>query len=95
MDKSRPFYNHFMNFPALFISIYGVFLLTLGNASGDVVINEIHFNPPENTVREEFIEIYNTDSVAIDLGGWRISGAVDYHFPAGIFLLSLRIHQHC
>ncbi|MCH2060959.1 MAG: lamin tail domain-containing protein [Verrucomicrobiales bacterium] len=73
-----------MNFPALFISIYGVFLLTLGNASGDVVINEIHYNPPENTVREEFIEIYNTDSVAIDLGGWRISGAVDYHFPAGI-----------
>ena len=73
-----------MNFPALLISLYGIFLLTLGGVSGEVVINEIHFNPPENTVRQEFIEIYNPDAAAIDLGGWRISGAVDYHFPADI-----------
>ena len=77
-------FNRPMNLPARFISIYGIFSLTLGSVSGDVVINEIHFNPPDNTVRQEFIEIHNPDAAAINLGGWRISGAVDYYFPAGI-----------
>jgi hypothetical protein len=75
-----------MNFPALLISLYGIFLLTLGGVSGEVVINEIHFNPSDNTVCQEFIEIYNPDAATIDLSGWRISGAVDYHFPAGSFI---------
>ena len=52
-----------------------------------------HYNPENNTVRQEFIEIYNPDVVAVDLTGWRISGAVDYVFtnnatlPAGGYIV--------
>ncbi|MBC8148128.1 MAG: lamin tail domain-containing protein [Verrucomicrobiaceae bacterium] len=68
-------------------------LSCIGIASGAPVINEIHFNPPENPVREEFIEIYNPGPEAVDLNGWRISSAVDFTFtnptplPAGSFVL--------
>ncbi len=48
-----------------------------------VVINEIHYNPPENPVRQEFIELFNPAGAAVDLSGWRLSGAVDYLFPDG------------
>ena len=48
-----------------------------------MVINEIHFNPPENPIREEFVELYNTDKSAADISGWRLSGAIKYSFPEG------------
>ncbi|MFP6873556.1 MAG: lamin tail domain-containing protein [Verrucomicrobiales bacterium] len=63
----------------------GFFLGVVGVSRG-VVINEIHFNPPENTVRQEFIEIYNPENAAVELSGWRFSGAVDYDFPVGTVL---------
>ena len=68
-------------------------LSCIGIASGAPVINEIHFNPPENPVRQEFIEIYNPGPEAVDLNGWQISSAVDFTFtnptplPAGSFVL--------
>ncbi|MBP82212.1 MAG: hypothetical protein CMO61_00005, partial [Verrucomicrobiales bacterium] len=48
-----------------------------------VVVNEIHFNPPENPIREEFVELYNADKSAADISGWRLSGAIKYSFPEG------------
>lgn len=51
-----------------------------------LVFSEIHYHPapvPGNTNSLEFIEIYNTGPVFEDLTGWRLSGAVDYKFPAG------------
>ncbi len=56
--------------------------LLLTGSSGAVVINEIHYNPPDNTVRQEFIELYNPGATEVNLTGWRISGAVTYPFPA-------------
>ncbi|MGI9240825.1 MAG: lamin tail domain-containing protein, partial [Verrucomicrobiales bacterium] len=56
-------------------------LFCVGIAPAAPVINEIHFNPPENPVRQEFVEIYNPGPDAIDLGGWRLSSAVDFVFP--------------
>lgn len=50
-------------------------------ADGTVVINEVHFNPPDNTVRQEFIELHNPGDEDVDLTGWRMSGAVNYAFP--------------
>ena len=49
-----------------------------------IVINEIHHNPPDNTVRQEFIELFNPSEDEVDLGGWRLSGAVRYLFSEGV-----------
>lgn len=47
-----------------------------------VVINEIFYNPPGGDA-DEFIELHHRGTEAVDLGGWRIRGGVDYEFPAG------------
>jgi hypothetical protein len=59
------------------------FLLTVVAPPAAVVINEVHYNGVDNTVRNEFIELYNNATTTQDLTGWRLSGAVDYAFPAG------------
>ncbi|HAA87062.1 MAG TPA: hypothetical protein DCE22_02335, partial [Verrucomicrobiales bacterium] len=53
-------------------------------ASSAIVINEIHHNPPDNTVRQEFVELFNPGDGEVDLSGWRLSGAVDYVFSEGV-----------
>lgn len=51
-----------------------------------VLISEImyHPKPPAGvTGNLEFIELYNAGPIFEDVGGWRISGAVEYTFPPG------------
>jgi Lamin Tail Domain/CotH kinase protein/Bacterial Ig domain/Concanavalin A-like lectin/glucanases superfamily/Immunoglobulin domain len=57
--------------------------LTGVDASAGLVLNEIHYNPSDNTIPEEFIELYNPAGAAVQLDGWRVSGGVDYFFPNG------------
>ena len=45
-----------------------------------VVFNEINYHPSGNNHLLEFIEIYNQNSVNVDLTGWRLTGGVDYSF---------------
>jgi hypothetical protein len=47
-----------------------------------VVINEIHYNSPDNTVREEFVELYNPSDASVDVSQWRVRGGIDYFIPA-------------
>lgn len=70
--------------------------------SAQVVISEIHYHPVEepafdststyNPVLDltndihEFVEIQNTGTSAVDLGGWKLSGSVDYTFPTGTII---------
>lgn len=51
-----------------------------------LVINEIHYDPEDETSREEFIELYNPGDTAVDLGGWAIVSGVRYFFPAGTMI---------
>ncbi len=51
-------------------------------ATADVVINEIHYNPANNT-RTEFIELHNPTAAAVDLSGWQFTDGVAFTFPAG------------
>jgi len=52
---------------------------------GQIVINEIMFNPA--TPNAEYIELFNTASnYTFDLRGWRVNG-IDYEFPAGSYIL--------
>lgn len=39
-------------------------------ASGRVVLNEVLANEPSSRVKLEWVELFNTDTLAIDLGGW-------------------------
>ena len=48
-----------------------------------VVINEIHYNPEDNTSQEEFIELLNTRPTAVDLSNLTFSDGVQFTFPAG------------
>ena len=56
-------------------------------ADADLVINEIMYRPgtafPENTGLE-FIELYNPDGVAVDVGGWALTSGVAIHRVHGI-----------
>lgn len=48
-----------------------------------MVINEIYYDPPDNTQRLEFIELHNAGASPVAVGGWRLEDGVDFTFPAG------------
>ncbi len=52
-------------------------------AQAGVLINELHYKPALKTDRTEFVELYNTESQAILVSGWRLEGGVEYVFPEG------------
>jgi regulation of enolase protein 1 (concanavalin A-like superfamily) len=58
------------------------------NRRAGVVLSEIMFNPPPrlDTNNLEFVEIYNGESIFVDLTGWKITGGIEYQFPAGFQL---------
>jgi hypothetical protein len=59
------------------------FALRVVAIAQSVVINEIHYNGPDNTIRQEFIELHNPAAAPVDLSLWKIRGGVDYHFAQG------------
>lgn len=62
------------------------FVLKVVEVPQDVLINEIHYNSANNSVREEFIELFNPKPMAVDLSWWRLRGGVDFVFPQGTSL---------
>jgi len=46
-----------------------------------IVINEIHYNPPDNTTFEDFIELHNPTASDVDMSLWQITGGVQYTLP--------------
>ena len=52
-------------------------------AAQEIVINEIHYDPPDNTRGEEFVELFNAGDSAVDLSGWFFSNGIDFTFPPG------------
>ena len=57
-------------------------------AESEVIINEIHYDVPDKTIRAEFIELHNSSSSAIDISGWRISSAVNFEIPENTIIES-------
>ena len=54
--------------------------------SGNVVINEIHYDPNVDYEAVEFLELTNAGDAAMDLSGAKFTDGVDYTFPAGTSL---------
>ena len=59
--------------------------LTVSSQRTPFIISEIMYHPSDalDTNSLEFIEIFNTDPLQRDIGGFRISGDVDYTIPHG------------
>ncbi len=53
-----------------------------------LIISEIMYHPTEwqDGINLEYIEVFNTEPVDIDISGYRITGDIDYTFPEGTWL---------
>jgi len=49
-----------------------------------VVINEIMYDPISGDDADQYVEIYNASSKAVDLSGWQFVDGIDYEFPGGV-----------
>lgn len=52
-------------------------------APGDVIINELMYNPNTGNQLDEFLELYNTTGSSIDLSGWSFSAGITLTFAPG------------
>ncbi len=68
------------------LTVEASFVLTVVAKVRGIVINEIHYNSAVNNIRNPFIELYNDGPTTVNLTSWRLSGEVDYLFPAGTML---------
>ncbi len=53
------------------------------DATAQIVVNEIHYDPSPASNFLEFVELYNAGTQAVNLADWALDGAVEYTFPAG------------
>ncbi len=67
------------------IAVVLLFLCLRASALADsvVVFNEIMYHPATNEQTLEWVELYDQNSVDVDLSGWRLAGGIDYLFPDG------------
>ena len=79
----------FKNLTYLFC-IFALLLLQTSNITAQVVLTEIMFDPVGNENADEFVEIYNAGTAAVNLSGWKVADneAEDYLMPLeqGLFL---------
>lgn len=60
-----------------------VLLPTAQAANGGIVISEIQYNPASGLDTDEFLELANTSSSAIDMSGWSFAAGVTATLPTG------------
>ncbi|HMJ66847.1 MAG TPA: lamin tail domain-containing protein, partial [Candidatus Binatia bacterium] len=49
----------------------------------NVVINEIMYHPISGNDDDEYLELYNRGVGLVDIGGWRLNGAINFTIPNG------------
>ena len=52
----------------------------------DVVINEVMYHPVSENDDEEFVELFNRGTNAVDLSKWRVRGGISFNVPTGTIL---------
>src|SRR5262245_23391611 len=65
-------------------------VIASGSAAGEVVISEIMYDPGGPVDNGEWIELYNTGSTSIDIGGWQVGDSPSNQFatafPSGTII---------
>ncbi|MFT5522487.1 MAG: VCBS repeat-containing protein [Pirellulaceae bacterium] len=51
-----------------------------------IVINEIHYEPFDNSQRAEFVELYHAGILPVNLGDWSFTAGINFTFPANTML---------
>lgn len=69
-------------------ALVGLACLLAGSlvAAGPVVVNEIHYHPPDDQEALQWIELHNSGTTPVDLGGWKFSKGIELQFEAGTVL---------
>jgi hypothetical protein len=55
---------------------------------GDIVINELMYDPISGNDDDQYIELYNKGTNTINLAGWQLTGGVSFTFPANTIIAS-------
>ncbi len=55
-------------------------------SSPSIVINEIMYHPPGTNHLEQWFELQNTGTKAVDLSGWQVTKGVHFQFPTGTIM---------
>lgn len=66
-----------------FVSLAACLLPADLRANGLVVFNEIMYHPETEEPTHEWIELFNLNTVDVDLSGWQLSNGVNFTFPVG------------
>ncbi len=74
------------------VTVLGLALVVMRARAGEVIFNEIMYQPPSRQVAEEWLELHNRGVAPVNLAGWRLSAGVEFTFPpvvlpAGGFLV--------
>lgn len=48
----------------------------------EMVINEIMYHPLSGDSNDEYVELYNRGTSAVNLGGWKLSDGISFTFPS-------------
>jgi len=56
--------------------------------TSEVVINELMYDPISGNDDDQYVELYNRSTNAVDLSGWQLSDAITYLIPADTLLAS-------
>ena len=51
-------------------------------------IGATEFNPGSPDHAQDYVHVINTNDICVDISGWKLSGAVDFTFPAGTVIVS-------
>ena len=51
-----------------------------------MVINELMYDPISGNDDDQYIELYNRSTNAINLAGWQLAGGVTFTFPTNVVL---------
>ena len=55
---------------------------------GDVVLNELMYDPISGNDDDQYIELYNKGTNNVDLSGWQFTAGVTFTFPPNVLLAS-------